>query len=639
MASSTRTRRAAGPTPAARRRAATSRRSPGRSSSAAGRREPQPQRRPSGAAPDAGHGGTARLSPVGRPAAGAVPLGGHRRRRWWWPGRTSAPPASALLFGAIVLIAYAAYRTWRPDPLHATTAAPRRRSLFEFGLATGRRPADRRVELAVRLLAPAGGHARRVQPRARCSPPPHRSCAPSIVERPAPPIDATSASDGVRDCAAWLAVTSFVAVTSGVARQVSRESARQQSLALDRLGRLAEANALLFSLHRVAQTLPASLDLDEVLDSTMQPPARPVRLRQRRRAALDDTDGAWVAAPARGHRDLPDARRRRRCPAPLQRAMDAPRHRVSEPDLADGGRPGLAPRARSGLYAALRARGALDRPASPSSPTRPTTSAPATSSCSTASSSRSASPSTTPAGSAGCARRRRRGAHPHRPRPPRPHRPVARLPRLRARPDRPTSPTRGEIVAGRSTTSATRSARSCREVRETLYDLRTDVSDAQDLAHDARRSSSTGSSERSGLEIDARARTRPAACRCCRSGRCGGSPRRRSPTSSATPRPRTLTVTWRCDGKHAGSTVADDGVGFAGGTRARSTRTASSGMRERAASIGATLDIRLDARWHGRLRSPRRARPPGRTRWRTPVTIRLMLVDDHRCCARACGAP
>ena len=93
----------------------------------------------------------------------------------------------------------------------------------------------------------------------------------------------------------------LVGVVAGYARRISGEADRQHSLALDRLGRLADANALLYSLHRVAQTLPASFDLDEVLDTTMgrlrdlfRPPRRVVLL-------LDDTDTNWQVARARGH--------------------------------------------------------------------------------------------------------------------------------------------------------------------------------------------------------------------------------------------------------------------------------------------------------------------------------------------------
>ena len=103
----------------------------------------------------------------------------------------------------------------------------------------------------------------------------------------------------------------LVALVAGYARRISGEADRQHSLALDRLGRLADANALLFSLHRVTQTLPASLDLDDVLDTTM---GRLRGLFDFDSAAVllyDDTDHGWsppgarhaAAATIRGHQD------------------------------------------------------------------------------------------------------------------------------------------------------------------------------------------------------------------------------------------------------------------------------------------------------------------------------------------------
>jgi hypothetical protein len=83
---------------------------------------------------EAGHGGTARLS-----QSAAPPLAPFR----WvaigvglvvaWPDFSTT--SFRLLFGAIVLIAYAAYRTWRPIPYidDRSTALP---LLFEFALTT-----------------------------------------------------------------------------------------------------------------------------------------------------------------------------------------------------------------------------------------------------------------------------------------------------------------------------------------------------------------------------------------------------------------------------------------------------------------------------------------------------------------------
>ncbi|HMQ27263.1 MAG TPA: hypothetical protein PKA98_14825, partial [Acidimicrobiales bacterium] len=65
-------------------------------------------------------------------------------------------------------------------------------------------------------------------------------------------------SEDVRASAQWVVVMLMVALVAGYARRISGEADRQHSVALDRLGRLADANAPLFSLPRGTPTLPAS---------------------------------------------------------------------------------------------------------------------------------------------------------------------------------------------------------------------------------------------------------------------------------------------------------------------------------------------------------------------------------------------
>src|SRR5207248_2846614 len=81
----------------------------------------------------------------------------------------------------------------------------------------------------------------------------------------------TSKSRSVRlqDSAQWSAELVLVALVAGYARRLFGEAEVRHSLALDRISRLAEANALLSSLHRVAQSLPSSFDLGEILESTV----------------------------------------------------------------------------------------------------------------------------------------------------------------------------------------------------------------------------------------------------------------------------------------------------------------------------------------------------------------------------------
>ncbi|MGD9702474.1 MAG: GAF domain-containing sensor histidine kinase [Acidimicrobiia bacterium] len=163
-------------------------------------------------------------------------------------------------------------------------------------------------------------------------------------------------SEGYTTALAWCGVLALVALTSGLARRVSQESQRQQLIALDRLGKLAEANALLFSLQRVAQTLPASLDLDDVLDSTL------TRLRPLIEAdavtvlLYSDPDRSWDAVRTRGYRG-PGGYSTEQLALPLRDAMLSSRS-ITVADLGRDG-PGVADGMASGIYASLRARGTL----------------------------------------------------------------------------------------------------------------------------------------------------------------------------------------------------------------------------------------------------------------------------------------
>ena len=163
-----------------------------------------------------------------------------------------------------------------------------------------------------------------------------------------------------RTTAQWTLVLLLVALIAGYARRISGEADRQHSLALDRLGRLADANALLFRLHRVTQTLPASLDLDDVLDTTIS------RLRDlfdfdaAAMLLFDDTDAPLGASLRReGGVRLPTLGRRGAAHAPLRRVVrqrtGGQRSQPRSPRVVR-----LWPRrCRIGLYAVLPARGAI----------------------------------------------------------------------------------------------------------------------------------------------------------------------------------------------------------------------------------------------------------------------------------------
>ena len=168
-------------------------------------------------------------------------------------------------------------------------------------------------------------------------------------------VPSVGVRQGLQDGALWVGLLGLVAFTSGLAHRAAFDAARQQQVALDRVSRLAEANSLLFALQRVAQTLPASLDMEEVLDSTAGRLSNMVRHDlvavylvdpTTRRATPVRTHGIEIARPY--HLDS--------LPPGLRQAVDSMKT-VRVDNLGQG--EGVSPSARCGIYAALRARGAL----------------------------------------------------------------------------------------------------------------------------------------------------------------------------------------------------------------------------------------------------------------------------------------
>jgi signal transduction histidine kinase len=161
--------------------------------------------------------------------------------------------------------------------------------------------------------------------------------------------------DDVRLAAQWAVELFLVAIVAAYARRISGDAEQRQAQALDRMGRLADANELLFSLHQVAQQLPASLDLDEVLDSTIDRLRDLLDFDSAAILLFEETDGSWSVARRYGAR-LPGALPAADLPPPVQRAARGPIPVVHVPDLLRANGPGLSHRAASGLYAPLRAR-------------------------------------------------------------------------------------------------------------------------------------------------------------------------------------------------------------------------------------------------------------------------------------------
>lgn len=385
--------------------------------------------------------------------------------------------------------------------------------------------------------------------------------------------------------AQWSLFLMLVALMAGYAKRILGEASKTHELAMSRVERLADANELLSSLHHVAQVLPASLDLEEALDSTM------VRLRElfefdvAALLLLDETDGSMEVARWDGHR-LPRSLRAAELPIALQQVLVERSARVV-PTLGDFGG-GLAPKMVTGLYGVLTARENLVGVVVMESATPGRFVA------------RDAEllrgflePAALAIDNARVfARLRTVGADEERTR-------IARdlhdrigqslayvgfeLDRLLKTHDR------GDDVGPplKQLRSDVRGV--VAEVRDTLYDLRTDVSEEQDFSH-TMETFLTRVRERSNLRTSVIAQV---------DGRLPLLPERElwriaqeavinvERHAKAT----SVSVTWRTDGRRALLEVIDDGIGFPTGKSGRLDSYGILGMRERAASIGATMEI------------------------------------------------
>ena len=180
-----------------------------------------------------------------------------------------------------------------------------------------------------------------------------RCAIASVLAVAIPLVEISGWRESLNQSSQWGGELLLVALIAGYARRIYHESQQQTTEALGRLHRLSEANALLSELHRVAQVLPASLDLSETINATaarvrelVEPDVVAILLR-------DEATSSWSVALAEGvrlPRVVPDAE----LPAPLRRALGAS-VAVLVDDLAQTG-PGLSSSSRTGLYAALRAR-------------------------------------------------------------------------------------------------------------------------------------------------------------------------------------------------------------------------------------------------------------------------------------------
>lgn len=156
--------------------------------------------------------------------------------------------------------------------------------------------------------------------------------------------------------AGWTAELVLVGVALGWARRRSRAPGVGDTANAERLGRLAEANELLSSLHELAQALPSSLDLEQSLDTTVRSLRSFWDLDALAILVPDETSTRWMVVRQEGVR-LPLLQEPRDLPPAVARALHLPAGVTALVPDGDGG--GLTATSGSGLYAPLHARGEL----------------------------------------------------------------------------------------------------------------------------------------------------------------------------------------------------------------------------------------------------------------------------------------
>jgi len=385
----------------------------------------------------------------------------------------------------------------------------------------------------------------------------------------------------------WSAVLLLVGVVAGYARRISGEADRQHSLALDRLDRLSDANALLFSLHRVAQTLPASLDLGDVLDTTVARLRGLVDFDAVAILVFDDTDASWQVIRREGAA-LPARLGPTELPRPLMEAMSSNRM-IEEPDLSQPRGPGISPTSSSGIYTVLPARGSIIGLLAVES-RQP--------------------------GAFGrrdiellngfvepvalaidnarwFSRLRTVGADEERTR-------IARdlhdnigqsLAYLAFELDRlVTKESRGEELGGSLEQLRSDLRGVIGEVRDTLYDLRTNVSDQLEIG-EVLEQFSARLMERTDLDIRVYADRSGPRLPLLQEREMWRIAQEALVNVERHAEATGVAVRWRCDGEAGALEIADDGKGFPVGKAGRLDSYGVMGMRERASSIGATLEV------------------------------------------------
>lgn len=382
----------------------------------------------------------------------------------------------------------------------------------------------------------------------------------------------------------WTALLLLTSVVAGYGRRISGEANRRASANLDRITQLTDANTLLFNLHRLAQTLPASLDRTDVLDSSL-PKLRGLLDFDRGAILLvDPTDGTWAVSRSQAV-DVGSSLSPADLPEPARKALAGSRT-TRQPEVGFAGT-GMHKDSIGGLYAPLASRNRLIGLVAVESSERLY-----------GERDRQAlnafiEPLALAIDNANLfGRLRQASVDEERSR-------IARelhdrigqsLASLGFDIDRLVRHHRERLDIGPGLDELREGVRGVTgEVREALYDLRSDVAEDKDVEHViAEFGSRVATRSDLRVEIDSQATTRLPIMQEREMWRIAQEAvinvERHAEAS-------TVTVRWRCDGTRAELVVADDGRGMDAGRGGRSDSYGIVGMRERASSIGATLEI------------------------------------------------
>ncbi len=401
-------------------------------------------------------------------------------------------------------------------------------------------------------------------------------------------LQTSALEDGVR----WTGTLLLVSLLVGTGFRLITEATNNQQITSQRMQQLHEANALLYDLQRIARRLPSSLDLAEVLRTTAAEFSATTGLSRVSVLLVDDDGTRWSVAETLGC-SMPMSLQATELPSTVRAAMNARTVlsvRQGETGMLTGG--GLGDLI-GGVYAPLLARDQLigliagETHASD----RIDDDAPAIVTIEEVAKQLSGPAAVAIDNARWFGRIRSVAADDERVR-------IARdlhdrigqsLALLGFEVDRISRTTEDVAVRAELATLRSQVKDATQEVREALYDLRTDVSTDEGIA-DVLETFLDRISQRSGIRTNLTASgTAVLPLRVSRelwhiAQEAIVNAERHSGCSS-------ISVRWRAEGNSAELDVSDNGVGFAAG-EGRSDSYGLRGLRERAAGIGANVDVK-----------------------------------------------